>query len=98
MIAITTEDYRRLAATLRERIGTAEWFNGSVTPAPGGGDALGEWRLVLTAIVRRRREELPEGVRHPIDDVVPVWWEFRTDDEPNDFSFAELRPYLIDYE
>jgi len=150
MIEISKEDYRRIAALVRERIGTAEWFNGTVAvpppaavthtppatcmtcdPAPGDvsrkdaacesaecgelcradeaveelfradaerGYAAEEWRLVLTAIVYRRREELPEGPRHPIADVVPVWWEFSTGTNLNDFSFAELLPYLLDYE
>ncbi len=61
-----------------------------------------EWRLVLSAIVYRRTEQRPEGVCRPIADVVPVWWEFQTvgADGPvsNDFSFSQLKPFIIDYE
>jgi hypothetical protein len=148
MIEISKEDYRRIAANLKEAIGTAEWFNGRVTlpppaaappppvakpsgylhapPAPptraeadatetdgaarvkntaesaagveNTADSADDWRLVLTAIIYRRDELLPEGPRRPISDVVPVWWEFSTGEIPNNFSFAELRPCLIDYE
>ncbi len=98
MIEITDRIYRLVAAGLREEVGDAEWFNGTL-----GGDLPDlEWRLTLTAIVYRRTEILPEGVRRPISDVVPVWWEFSTvGDEGqylNDFSFAELKTYLIDYD
>jgi hypothetical protein len=98
MIEITDATYRLAAARLREEIAAADWFNGSMEFSTDGFLA----RLVLTAIVYRRTEHLPEGVRRPISDVVPVWWEFSTaDDEgqcPNDFSFSELKPYLIDYD
>ncbi len=60
------------------------------------------WRLVLSAIVYRRTEQRPEGVCRPIADVVPVWWEFQTvgADGPvsNDFSFSQLKPFIVDYE
>jgi hypothetical protein len=67
-------------------------------------------RLTLTAIVYRRTEHLPEGECRPIADVVPVWWEFTTTTTsssstgdgiipaPNNFSFSELKPYLVDYD
>ena len=98
MIEITDRIYRLVAAGLREEIGDAEWFNGTL-----GGDLPDlEWRLTLTAIAYRRDEVLPEGARRPVSDVVPVWWEFSTLTEegqcPNDFSFTELKPYLIDYD
>ncbi len=56
----------------------------------------------VTLVIYRRTETLPEGIRRPISNVVPVWWELTTTTEggnvPNDFSFGELKPYLIDYE
>ncbi len=98
MIEITADIYRRVATRLREEIATAEWFNGAIE----GVMTDVEWRLVLTAIVYRRTERLPEGLRRPISDVVPVWWEFTTEGGVgavlNDFSFAELKSYLIDYD
>jgi hypothetical protein len=99
MIEITTNTHRHLAARLREEIAHGEWFNGSVEIAvEDPADIVG--RLTLTAIIYRRTETLPEGPRRPISDVVPVWWEFSTvgpeGPMPNDFSFDELKPYLID--
>ncbi len=96
MIDITIDLYHTIAARLREEIATSEWFNGSIAITIGDLDC----RLVLTAIVYRRDELLPEGPRRPVDDVVPVWWEFHTTDAsgpvPNNFSFSELKPFLID--
>ena len=76
----------------------------AVAVGSGGVEALDSvgWRLILTAIVYRRTETLPEGVRRPVGDIVPVWWEFRTAVDgspvPTNFSFSELKPYLIDYD
>ncbi len=98
MIKITDQIYRLTALRLREEIGLAEWFNGSVELCFEGFHG----RLTLTAIIYRRTETLPEGVCRPVSDVVPVWWEFSTTTEEglcsNDFSFTELKPYLIDYD
>jgi hypothetical protein len=98
MIEITDAIYRLIAARLREEIAAADWFNGSMEFSTDGFLA----RLVLTAIVYRRTELLPEGECRPISDVVPVWWEFSTIVESgsvaSDFSFSELKPYLIDYD
>jgi hypothetical protein len=96
MIEIPIEIYHRMAECLRTRIAAAEWFNGTVEIEAETFDV----RLILTAIVYRRTESLPEGVIRPISDVVPVWWECVCTCEggvvPNDFSFNELKPYLID--
>jgi hypothetical protein len=108
MIELRADTYRLVAARLREEIATSEWFNGTVggvfaadQSAEDASDPV-EWSLTLTAIVYRRREIFPEGARHPISDIVPVWWQFRTTDTRgeclNDFSFTQLKPYLIDYE
>ena len=97
-IEITADTYRLAAERLREEIGTSDWFNGAVEFTAEGLCC----RLVLTAIIYRRTEQFPEGVRRPVSDVVPVWWEFSAagDDGPvaNDFSFSELKPCLVDYD
>ena len=98
MIEICNETYRELAKRLRDAIGMADYFNGSVELENE------EWsaRLVVTLIIYRRTETVPEGIRKPISDTVPVWWELTTtqNGQPvtNDFSFSELKPFLIDYE
>ena len=56
---------------------------------------------IRTAASRRRsfvyrgRLSLPEGVQHPVTDLVPVWWEFHTTQAGgevlNDFDFSELK-------
>jgi hypothetical protein len=98
MIEINSEIYRAMADRLRDAIGTADYFNGSVEIDRG------EWsaRLTTTLIIYRRSETLPEGVRKPITDIVPVWWEVTTTvagiPVENDFSFSDLKQYMIDYE
>lgn len=98
MIEITDDIYRLIAARLREEIATSDWYNGSLELTFD--DIV--CRLVLTAIVHRRTETMPEGPRRPISDIVPVWWEFSTATEEgavhNAFNFNELKPHLIDYD
>ena len=52
-------------------------------------------RLTASVIVYRGRLSLPEGVQHPVTDLVPVWWEFHTTQAGgevlNDFDFSELK-------
>ena len=108
MIDITDNNYREIAVRLREAIATTEWINSTLEGAlTTSDDAAGtsptiEWRLILSAIVYRRPDLRPEGGRRPVSDVVPVWWEFHTvgADGPvsNNFSFSELKPFLIDYD
>lgn len=98
MIEISTENYSALAARLKEAIGDQDYFNGSVELESEEFSA----RLVATLVIYRRTETVPEGVRRTVSNIVPVWWELATTDAegdvPNDFSFGELKPYLIDYE
>ena len=98
MIEISTPAYRTIAARLREAIGTADYFNGTIEYETEEFYSA----LILTVIIYRRTEITPEGLRRPISDVVPVWWEFTTAQEcgnvMNCFSFSELKPYLIDYD
>lgn len=96
MIEISCDIYREIAVRLLDRIGTSEYFNGSVEYET---DEM-YTRLTLTAIIYRRTETAPEGTRKPMVDMVPVWWEFSTIQEHgemiNDFSLAELKTYLIE--
>jgi hypothetical protein len=98
MIEVTNETYSKVADSLRDKIGNAEWFNGTVDLET----ELCAARLTLSAIVYRRNESLPEGNRRPIVDIVPVWWDFSTTtaDGPatNDFSFARLKPHLVEHD
>ncbi len=94
MYNISPALYNEVAEHLTERMGRNGYFSGSLEFASN--DV--ECRLVLSAVVYRRRESMPEGEREVISDVVPVWWEFHTVTEEgevmNDFSFGELRKYF----
>lgn len=98
MIEITCEIYEAVADRLRAGIGRASYFNGKVEFENEEFYST----LTLTAIVYRRAESLPEGEFSRIADLVPVWWEFSTVQECgevlNDFSFAELKTYLTEYQ
>lgn len=87
--------YRTTARLLLERIGSRNFFSGSISFRYGSRDC----RLVATIVVYRSVERLPEGDEERIDDLVPVWWEFHTGDAAgehgNDFSFRELKRYLL---
>jgi hypothetical protein len=97
MIEITSEIYETIARVLCAEIGEANYFNGKIEIDNEEFYAT----LTLTAIIYRRTETLPEGEFSRIADLVPVWWEFSTNGECgevlNDFSFAELKPYLVEY-
>ena len=98
MIEITSEIYRAVADRLKEEIGQADYFNGT---AEFSTDEFYS-TLTLSAVIYRRTETLPEGTRRMIADVVPVWWEFSTVQSCggvlNDFSFSELKQYIINLE
>ncbi len=98
MIEITSEIYRAIAGRLKEEVGHADYFNGTVEFETEEFYSA----LTLTAIVYRRTETIPEGARRPVADIVPVWWEFSTVQECgevlNDFSFSELKQYIIEYQ
>jgi len=94
MYRVSSALYNELAWRLAERIGRDGYFSGSIELETAGA----ECRLVLSAVVYRRRETMPEGESEIISDLVPVWWEFHTATEEgeaiNDFSFGELRKYF----
>ena len=95
MISISSEFYDDVASRLLEAIGCREYFSGSVECEIAGISC----RLTASIIFYRIREERPDGDRFPVEDAIPVWWEFHTvtadGEEINDFSFAELKARLI---
>ena len=95
MYSISPELYRQVTGRLSDAIGDGDYFSGSLDFVFGPVSC----RLVVTVIVYRARVVLPEGERRPVADVVPVWWEFRTDagegPTDNDFSFSELKAFLL---
>ena len=93
--SVSPELYREAAVRLCDGIGCSDYFSGAIAFTYSNVDC----RLTASLIVYRRTERAPEGVSHPIADLVPVWWEFHTvgpDGELlNDFSFAELKSYAV---
>lgn len=91
---VSIELYEEVKSRLIEAIDDRNYFSGHVECSYEGW----ECRLVCSCFVYRTTELLPEGVAHPITDLVPVWWEFHTADSEaerlNDFSFSELRRLL----
>ena len=94
MYSVSPELYRETAVRLADALDGGGYFSGSVRFAFGGM----ECRLTASVIVYRGRVSLPEGVRHPVTDLVPVWWEFHTTQAGgevlNDFDFSELKRYV----
>lgn len=83
-------DYSIVAAALTEAIGDKGFVAATIETSHPYFFA----KLVATLIIYRDAEG-------EVTNVVPVWWEMHTYDEDgierlNDFSFATLRPQLID--
>lgn len=95
MLNITSEIYRLVAARLRDAVGEAEFFSGTIAVA-----ADVDYTLRTTLLVYRHEVSDERGSWSAICDLVPVWWEFHSvtiDGEVlNDFDFEELRRELID--
>lgn len=95
MYSISPELYRQVADRLLDAIGDGDYFSGAFDLRFGAVSC----RLIATLLVYRTRGALPEGERRPVTDLVPVWWEFRTDTEEgptdNDFSFSELKAFVL---
>lgn len=92
MYETTTEIYFKIAEDLLARIGSGDFFAGTVTVYDE--DEGVEWRLTCTVVVHRaERVNRRWGIR-PIERVLPVWWEMRSYrdgvEADNDFSFGEL--------
>lgn len=70
MYSVSSELYHEAAARLSDAIDGGNYFSGSLAFRFGDTDC----RLTASVIVYRGRVSLPEGVRHPVTDLVPVWW------------------------
>ena len=94
MYSVSYELYHEAAARLSDAIDGGNYFSGSLAFRFGDTDCC----LTASVIVYRGRVSLPEGVRHPVTDLVPVWWEFHTTQAGgevlNDFDFSELKRYV----
>ena len=93
MLNITSEIYRLVADRLRDAVGEAEFFSGTIAVA-----ADVDYTLRTTLLIYRREVSNESGSYSAIYDIVPVWWEFHTyidgDEVLNDFSFNTLREYI----
>ena len=91
MYSVSPELYHEAAARLSDAIDGGNYFSGSLAFRFGDTDC----RLTASVIGYRGRLSLPEGVQHPVTDLVPVWWEFHTTQAGgevlNDFDFSELK-------
>lgn len=89
MYETTPSVYLKIAELLLAKIGTRDFFSGSVTLHDG--DV--ECRLICTLVVSRERH-----IPYCVVELLPVWWEFRTSTEngelSNDFSFSEMMNYI----
>lgn len=89
MYETTPSVYLKIAELLLAKIGTRDFFSGSVTLHDG--DV--ECRLICTLVVSRERY-----IPYCVVELLPVWWEFRTSTEngelSNDFSFSEMISYI----
>mgnify|MGYP006899733955 FL=1 len=94
MYSVSPELYHEAAARLSDAIDGGNYFSGSLAFRFGDTDC----RLTASVIVYRGRLSLPEGVQHPVTDLVPVWWEFHLwqpeGEVLTDFSWNELAKYL----
>ena len=85
MYETTTEIYHELVSLLMERIGTRDFFSGSIICYDG--DI--ECRLICTVVVYHDKHNPCRIVS-----VAPVWWEMHTthgvEELDNDFSFTEM--------
>ncbi len=96
MIIISTETYAAIAHRLLEMLGDgASFFNGRVVCDTPQGYAA----LIATLIVYRQSETERGDRSGMIENIVPVWWEFRLSvdgtDAANDFSWSELKTFLL---
>ncbi len=91
---IITELYQITAQKLLDHIEGKNFYSGSFSFNYGSKSC----RFVATIIVYRQKIEFPEGPVDQIIDLVPVWWEFQTEDDngpcPNDFSFNDLKKFI----
>ncbi len=85
MYETTPVIYLKIAELLLEKIGTRDFFSGSVSL--NDGDV--ECRLTCTLVIERERRDPSQVVA-----LLPVWWEFKTivgtEELSNDFSWCEM--------
>ena len=90
MYETTPSVYLKIAELLLAKIGTRDFFSGSVTLHDG--DV--ECRLICTLVVSRERH-----IPYCVVELLPVWWEFSTIEGGvellNDFSFQTLRTTIL---
>lgn len=97
MYTVLSKVYLEVAERFLESSSRSDYFSGSFEFESDGVLC----RMVLSAVIYRHRERLPEGCHCSIiDNVVPVWWEFHTVDEGgerlNDFDFEEFKRIVIE--
>lgn len=92
--SVSVSLYEELKSHLLDAVGDRPYFSGSICFAH---EQL-TCRLVLSCFVRHTLLDEPEGRSLRITDLVPVWWEFHTEEGTvellNDFSFNTLRAML----
>lgn len=95
MYEITDCLYSKMLDALLADVGGKSFFSGSVTVVEAGV----ECKLTATVVVCKRATYYDGCRRDEIVDLLPVWWECHTYDCGeelfNDFSFSELRRYLL---
>ena len=95
MLHITSDIYRLVADRLRDAVGNAEFFSGTIAVA-----ADVDYTLRTTLLIYHREVSDESGSWSAIYDLVPVWWEFHSvtidGEQLNDFDFELLRRELID--
>ena len=97
MYTVLSKVYLEVAERLSALIGTSQYYSGAFEIDFEDVSCC----MVLSAVIYRHDETLPEGREVDlIDNIIPVWWEFHTITEEgevlNDFDFAELKEYLLD--
>ncbi|MFI3278123.1 MAG: hypothetical protein SNH13_05785 [Rikenellaceae bacterium] len=96
MYLINSQHYEALTQRLHDSIiGGSNYFNGNLSFETNDADC----DFIASLIIYRSTLSLPEGIVHPVCDIVPVWWEFHTKtldgEQINDFDFETFKSYVI---
>lgn len=95
MYSLQPTIYRDLAAAIAQSLSNIYYFSGSVALIDG--DA--ECRLTASLIIYRHRADIFSDETDYITNVVPVWWDCRTEVDgeavENDFDFAMFRDAMM---
>ena len=96
MYEITSQIYEKTAQRFCDLVGRAGYFSGTIEFAHEDT----ECKMVATIIIYHKIVDMPEGRMEVIDDIVPVWWEFRTtvggEELINDFDFSVLKEHITE--